>query len=354
VAAGAVALLTACSGGGSTTDSSSPSASPSASSASAINVGVGEITPHNIDSVAVMIQSGPTYSDSASKWEGAQAAATEAGVTADVYWSNQDPATELSNFNTIINTGKYGGLVIQAVSPQMCKLIADNVVSAQIVVTAMSGPLCDDGTGVGEQLVAPGTIAYVDNNNLINGAETMFNGAAEMLGDGPQKVLQVWGSEGHTTVVAHQTAWKTFADAHPNWELLGTTFVADWTTPSAYAATQNLLQAHPDATVVFTPYIDITAGVANAIKDDDRSDQVSLFETSGGTDLSMSLMREGRLSGFVPTASFDSGYQAVTATAKALKTGSAPENRWIVLDGPFVTADTVDAYEADLKETESK
>jgi ABC-type sugar transport system substrate-binding protein len=315
---------------------------------------VGKITPHNIDSIAVMIQSGPTYSDSATKWKGAQAAAAAAGVTVDVYWSNQDPGTELSNFNTITNSGKYGGLVIQAVSRQMCKTIADSAVTSQMVVTAMSGPLCDDGTGVGEELVAPGTIAYIDNNNLINGAETMFNGADQMLGGKPQKVLQVWGNEGHTTVVAHQTAWDAFAAKHPDWELEGTTFVADWTTPAAYTATQNLLQTHPDTTVIFTPYIDITAGVANAIKDAGLTDQISLFETSGGTDLSIDLVKQGRLAGFVPTASFESGYEAVTTTAATLKSGTLPAERWIVLPGPFVTADTVDDYAADLSKTESK
>lgn len=314
IAAASVLVLAGCSGESASTDSTDSGSS----SASAIDVGIGEVTPHDMDNIAVMIQAGPTYSDSASKAEGAKAAAKDLGVNVDIYWSDNDPNTELSNFNTIVQGKKHGAIGIQSVSPQMCKIVADAVIDAQLVVDAFGGPLCSDGSESGEELVAPGTVAFVEQNNLVEGAKVMYEGAAEQLGDGPQKVVLVFGNEGHTTVTAHEVAWDEFAAEHPDWEVVGKVYT-DWTTPGAYADTQNLLQANPDATVVFSTFIDITAGVVNAVADQGLEDQVSVYESSGGTDLSVDLLNQGKIQGTVPGLSYDVGYAAVESLVKAGK-----------------------------------
>jgi ABC-type sugar transport system substrate-binding protein len=228
---GLAAVLSACSGSsGSTTGSSTPAAG-----AVSVDVGNGTITPKNANNIAVMIQAGPTYSDSAAKAEGAKAAAKDLGVNVDIFWSALDPGTEVSNYNTIMTSGKYGALAVQPVSPQLCKTIAADSVKAQMLVTVFGGPLCATGTETGDALKAPGTITYVDQNNLTEGATIMYNGAADLLGTGPEKVLLVFGNQGHTTVVAHEKAWDEFAATHPNWTVAGKIYT-DWTTPGAYSA----------------------------------------------------------------------------------------------------------------------
>lgn len=342
------ATLAACgsdtSSGAGATGSSAGAASGAASGVS-VDVGTGSIAPHDTNNIAVMLQAGPTYSDTQNKAEGAQAAAKDLGVTADVFFSNLDPATELTNYNTIINSGKYGAIVVQAVSPQLCKLMPEDAIKHQLLIAVMGGPLCATGTEEGEALRAPGTLTYVDQNNLINGATTMFDGAAKMLGDGPQKVLLVFGNEGHPTVVAHETAWDTFAAAHPNWEVVGKVYT-DWTTPGAYASTQNLLQANPEATVAFSTYVDITAGLTKAIQDQNLTDQISVFETSGGTQVSQDLIKSGALKGSVPTYPYDVAYAAMKSVVDAANGQKVPG--YILLDKfatiPMITQDTVDQY----------
>jgi ABC-type sugar transport system substrate-binding protein len=266
-------------------------------------------------------------------------------VTADVFYSNLDPATELTNYNTIINSGKYGAIVVQAVSPQLCKTMPEDAIKHQILVAVMGGPLCATGTETGEALRAPGTLTYVDQNNLINGAAAMFDGAAKMLGDGPQKVLLVFGSQGHPTVVAHETAWDTFAAAHPNWEVVGKVYT-DWTTPGAYASTQNLLQANPDATVAFSTYVDITAGLTKAIADQGLTDKISVFESSGGTQVSTDLIKSGAIKGSVPIYSYDVAYAGVKAVEDAANGQKVPG--YILLDKyakiPMITQANLDQY----------
>lgn len=345
LALGLVLSLAACGGTTEPQSGGSSSGSPAAGTAAAVSVGTASITPHNMDKIAVMLQAGPTYSDTQAKAEGAATAAKELGVTADIYYSNLDPATELTNYNTIVNSGKYGAIVVQAVSPQLCKLMPQDAVTHQTLVVVIGGPLCATGTESGEDLRAPDTVTYVDQNNLINGAQTMYDGAAAMLGDGPQKVLLVFGNQGHTTVVAHEKAWDEFAAAHPNWEVVGKVYT-DWTTPGAYASTQNLLQASPDATVVFTTYIDITAGVTKAIADQNLGGQLSAFETSGGTQLSKDLITAGEIDGSVPTYPYDVAYTGVQAAIDAAQGQTVPG--YIHLEKydtiPMITKDNLAQY----------
>jgi ABC-type sugar transport system substrate-binding protein len=316
-AIGLVALLAACSSTG------VAPAGQGATSAVKVDVGDGTITPKNANNIAVMIQAGPTYSDSATKAKGAQAAAKALGVHVDIYWSALDAGTEISNYNTIMSSGKYGALAVQPVSPQLCKTIAADSVKAQMLVTVFASPLCATGTETGDALKAPGTISYIDQNNLAEGAKIMYDGAEKLLGDGPEKVLLVFGNQGHPTVVAHEKEWDKFAAAHPNWKLGGKIYT-DWTTPGSYASTQNLLQANPDATVIFSTYIDITAGVVKAVAEQKLTKQISVFETSGGTDLSMQLLKAGTLAGSVPSRPYDVGYEAVKSIVDATKGKTQP------------------------------
>ena len=342
LALGLATTLAAC---GSASQGAAGSSTAGSVSGVSVDVGTGTIAPHDTGTIAVMLQAGPTYSDTANKAAGAQAAAKDLGVTADIFYSNLDPATELTNYNTIINSGKYGAIVVQAVSPQLCKLMPDDAVKHQLLVAVMGGPLCATGTETGDALRAPGTLTYVDQNNLIDAATTMFDGAAKMLGDGPQKVLLVFGNQGHPTVVAHETAWDTFAAAHPNWEVVGKVYT-DWTTPGSYASTQNLLQANPDATVAFSTYIDISAGLTKAIADQNLTDKISVFETSGGTQVSLDLITSGALEGSVPIYSYDVAYAGVKAIDDAANGQTVPG--YIRLDKyakiPMITQDTLDQY----------
>lgn len=312
-----IALLAAC--------STAPTASTGAGASSTVkvDVGTGTITPKNANKIAVMIQAGPTYSDSATKAEGAKAAAKALGVDVDIYWSALDAGTEISNYNTIMSSGKYGALAVQPVSPQLCKTVAADSVKAQMIVTVFGGPLCASGTETGDALKAPGTISYIDQNNLAEGAKIMYDGAGKLLGTGPEKVLLVFGNQGHSTVVAHEKEWAIFAAAHPTWTLVGKIYT-DWTTPGAYSATQNLLQANPGATVIFSTYIDITAGVVKAVAEQKMTKQVSVFETSGGTDLSLSLLKAGSMAGSVPSHPYDVGYAAVKSIVDATRGATQP------------------------------
>src|SRR5689334_15006095 len=85
------ATLAACgsdTGSGAAGSGSSAGAASGSASGVSVDVGTGSIAPHDTNNIAVMLQAGPTYSDTQNKAEGAQAAAEALGVTADIFFSN--------------------------------------------------------------------------------------------------------------------------------------------------------------------------------------------------------------------------------------------------------------------------
>lgn len=317
----ATAVLAGCSGSGQA--STSDSASGGSGGGVSVPVAGGEVKTHDATDIAVMLQATPTYSDTLIKANGVKDAAKALGAKVTLYYSNLDPATELANYQSIVNSGKYGALIIQSVTSQLCKTIGSDALSKNMLVVVIGGPLCGDGTASGTSLRAPGTLAYIDTNNLIPGNLMMLKGAEKVLGPGPQKVLMIEGTQGHPSTNSQLTAWKQFASTVPNWKLDGTVYT-DWTTPGAFSSTQNLLQSHRNATVIFTPYVDITAGVVKAIDAAGLSSKISVFETSGGTKVSVQMLQQGQILGSVPTYSHEAAYQAVQDIVDASKGKSVP------------------------------
>ena len=325
---GAVALtsaLAAC-GASETPTASSPTATTGASSAAAgatIDVGSGKITPKNIDKIAYMVQAGKTFSYTAAQAQGAQDAAKELGVTVDVYYSNLDPTVELSNFNQIFPTDKYGGLLIQSVNQQLCKTIGDTSVKESMLVLVVGNPLCDQATAVGEALWSPGTIGYMGGQNGVDGITGLLNDSAKLV-TGPQKVMLAMGIKGHPSVVAWEAAFKEFQTTHPDWTLANETFT-DFTTPGAFAAVQNSLQGNPDVTIIYSLYVDVTAGVVKAVAAQNLTDKIKVFENGGGSKVSVQLLTEGKEVGSLPVYPYSLGFEGVKSMVAALKGTQPPK-----------------------------
>ena len=339
----AVATLAAC---GSTSSGGSPAASSGGGTAS-IDVGTGKITPVHTDRIAYMVQAGKTFSYTAAQAQGALDAAKKLGVTVDVYYSNLDPAAELSNFNQIFATGKYGGLIIQSVNQQLCKTIADGSVKNQILVYVVGNPLCDQATKSGEELWSPGTIGYMGGQNGVDGITSLLEASAKTL-TGPQKVMLAMGIKGHPSVVAWEVALKKFQETHADWTLANETFT-DFTTPGSFAAVQNSLQGNADVSVIYSLYVDVTAGVVKAVAAQNLAGKIKVFDNGGGSKVSVQFLQSGQQAGSLPVYPYSLGYQGVTTMVAALK-GTQPP-KFIAGDGNpdaistgMITKDTVGSF----------
>lgn len=316
----AATLLAAC-GDASTEGGNGPSGSNNGSSSSAaasgIDVGTGTVTPKNTDRIAYMVQAGKTFSYTNAQAKAAVDKGKELGVGVDVYYSDLDPAKELANFQQAFSGGKYGGLIVQSVTPQLCKTIESDSVKNQVLVEVVGNPLCDQATAVGEDLWSNGTITYMGGQNGVDGITDLLNASAERQ-TGPQKVMLVLGIKGHPSSTAWEVAFKKFQETHPDWSLANTVYT-DFTTPGSFSAVQNALQADKDVTVAYSLYIDVTAGAAKALDAQGLTGKVALYENGGGSKVSVELIQKGQIQGSLPTYPASLGARGVEVMVEAFK-----------------------------------
>ena len=222
--AGVTALgLAACGSGA----SDSAASGASGASSSGLDVGVGQIHPKgDSKTIAVMINGTPSISFSAAQAAAAKSEAAKLGYRVDVLYANLDPSTELSNFQHVLSSGSYAGLILDPVNTQLCVPMKTQALQHNLPVEVIANALCDDGTGSGDELWAPGTLSYIGGLSNLPGVQEVLAAAAKQL-TGPQKVGLVLGPQGHATgSVAWQTAWKAFAGAEqPRPQAL---FARDW------------------------------------------------------------------------------------------------------------------------------
>ena len=329
VLAGAVALMTTLAACGSSTPPVASSSTPPAASSSTppaatgIDVGTGTITPKNTDHIAYLVQATKTYSYTVAQAKAAVDAGAAAGVTVDVYYDELKPETELANFQLAFSGGKYGGIIMQPGNAQLCKTIAADSVKQQVLVEIVGNALCDDGTGIGESLWAPGTIAYMGGQNGVDGITTVLDAAAKTH-TGPQKVMLAMGIKGHPSTVAWEAAWKLWQPKHPDWTLAAETF-SDFTTPGAFTSVQNSLQGNPDVSVIFSLYIDVTAGVVKAVEAAGLKDKIAVFENGGGSKVSLQLLAAGKIAGSLPVYPASLGADGVKTMIAAFKGTQPPK-----------------------------
>jgi len=290
---GSAAATTAASGGSATSSSSG-----SSSSSAGINVGVGTIQPGTSKNIAVFDQSSPAYSYGVALAKGAQAEASKLGYHIDLHYDNLNAATELSGFQQAIESGKYSGILIEPFNTQLCVPLKTEAIKYKVLVEVVGTPICDDGTGVGDALWAPGTISYVGGQNGVPGINQVLAEAAK-LQKGPQNVGFIFGPNGYASDTAWQVAFKNFQKTHPTWNLTATSY-GDFTTPTSYQLAQNMLSGHSDITVMFDPYIDATVGVAKAISSAGKTGKVALYDNGGGSSVAKKLVQEGQLQGDLP------------------------------------------------------
>jgi ribose transport system substrate-binding protein len=341
--------LAACGGSSSSTSSaSSPSAATTSSSsgssgtttaaasgsstcsAGAIDVGVGCVVPKaGNKNIAFFGQATNAYTYTVAQTNAAVAEGKKLGYNVTISYDNLNPATELANFQQAVSSGKYAGIIFQPVNTQLCVPMRSVPIHSHVLVEIVGTPLCDKGTGNGAELWAPGTISYVGGQNNVDGINSVLATAAK-LSTGQQKAAFIMGLNGNPSVVAWQTAWKPFAAAHSNWDLIDTAYT-DFTTPQAFTATENAITAHPDITAIFSPYIDVTSGIVKAIQAQGKAGKIKVYENGGGSSIAASLVKAGSLTGDLPVYPESLGSTGVQTMVQALQGKQPP--RFIPGDG---------------------
>jgi enoyl-CoA hydratase len=340
------AALTACGSGGTSATSassagssssatsasavgSSSSASPASSAGAGLDTGAGTIQPKPIKNVAMLLNYNDSATFSRSMISAAKATAAKAGINLDVKFANLEPATELANYQDAMTSGKYQGIVIQAIAGQLCDLVKKDAITYNMPVVAMVSPLCSNAADHGEGQWSPGSLAYVGGMNDRDHTVSLLTSATANT-PGPQKVMLVVGTDTHPNTLSFIGGFEDFVKSHPDWKLVDTVYT-NFSPQDAFAKTQNALQGHKDTTMILTSYAGITNGVVQAVEAQGLTGKIAIYDQTGGSAESKKLIENGGITGTLPSYPESMATAALQAVIDAGK-GTQPK-RFISDDG---------------------
>jgi ribose transport system substrate-binding protein len=322
-----IALLSACSSSGS--GSTSGGGSATAASGTAVNVASGSIHPQKMKNIALILNDNLSATYSVALVNAATATAKKDGVALNLLYDNLSAPTELTNYQSVLSSGKYQGVIVQPLTGQLCQPVASDAVSHNIAFVAIVSPLCSDTVKPGSDPWAPGTVSFVGGMNNLSHTVALMKSAASHT-PGPQKVLLVVGTQTLPDTVSFLAGYKQYAQTNPQWTTAGTVYT-DFTSPDALSKTENFLQGNKGVTMIFTSYAGITQGVIQAIQAQKLQGKIAVYDQTGGNAQDFALVKSGQLTGTLPSYPASIGSAAVQALVDA-GNGTTPE-RFINNDG---------------------
>jgi ribose transport system substrate-binding protein len=318
----AATALTACGSVGS-------SASDSESSGRTIDVGTGTLDVQKMKNVALLMNNDNSATYTVALVDAANKAAKDNGVKLDVKYAHLDAPTELANYQSVLSSGKYQGMIVQPLTGQLCAPVASDSVAKKLAVVVMVSPLCSTTAKTSDGPWAPGTVSFVGGMN--NRAHTVdLLSAAAKNSPGPQKVMLVVGTQTLPDTISFLDGYKDFAANHPDWTLSDTVYT-DFSAPDALAKTQNALQGNSDVTMIVTSYAGITDGVVQAIDAQKLQGKIAVYDQTGGNSQSVALIKAGKLTGTLPSYPASIGIASLQALLDAASGPTPP--RFIDDDG---------------------
>lgn len=269
--------------------------------------------------------------------QGAKDAAEKVGATLTVFDAKLDPVNQLNQMKNAIQTGQYNAfLIFPLAGPVVCEAATVDAPAAGILVSAYHFSLCDATFKNGDDQAIPGMVQYVGGSSTYAVFEKYLSYIIEK-NPGPQKVGIITGLSLADDTLRIQQVVDGLKTTNPDFQVVGIQNT-DYTIPDAHSRAQNLLQSHPDLSIIITTYSNITRAAATALEEAGRLGQVKLYDF-GGTIWTKSAIEAGHVEATVP-------FYAYTATAVAVENlalahQGKPIPRYIENDGGPLDAPTI-------------
>lgn len=265
-------------------------------------------------SIALFYSEGNAFLTAAN--EGAKQAAEDLGVDLTLFNSNFDPQQQLNQLETAYTQGGFDAFIIAPLDGNLlCSFVTDTVLPAEIAVVTIQTPLCGRDTERGDEQVEPGTFAHVTGQNLEIYEEWMAQ-IAERNPDGG-KVAVLSGPPLLANTINLEAAVETLGGA---FEVVASQ-TTDYTTPTAFAAAQTMLQANPDIDIFIANYTGITQGVAEAAAAAGSPAKIYDF---GGDQWALEMVDSGTIAGTVMMLPATETAMAIQLVLDALSGAGSP------------------------------
>jgi ribose transport system substrate-binding protein len=319
-------LATACSSGGTPSESSgSGSGSSALAAAKDLSIDVGLDAPIKIPAGQQLKVAG--FSASGNSWQNAFQKSIKdtieaAGGSYTQFDAKFDPQTQLDQLTNAVTTGGFNAWILTSFDGNLvCDTVAQAAAKGILVVT-VPGPICGrDHNEWGKDYWQPGTLAAVDGTNSVTYVRSWME-AVNKRTEAGEKVLFVGGPQTNPATVSAQAAWDDVFGARSDLNLLPLSYT-DFTAPTSLTKVQDVLAANPDITTILSFYTDITRGTLEAIDSAGLTGKVKVYDL-GAEQFSIDSIKNGALTSTVPFSPIESGVGAAQAIIDAYNGKEVP------------------------------
>lgn len=286
-------LALAVTGCGSSNDTSS-STGTAAAAATTVDMGGG----HTFDvgdgelKIAFFTATGNEYLNAQVK--AAKETASKVGASMTIFDSKFDAATQANQVQDALTSGRFNAFIMQSVQPdQICNTVR-RALDKGILVSVVNQAICKRGLNEGEDLWEPGTVDYVGGTQTESAFRAWLD-AIVAAHPGPQKVAVFTGLPTSTNTFNTLNALKEIESEHPDFEVVAKAST-DYSVAQGQQKAQDVLQAHPDLTLLVSNYSDVTKGALQAVTSAGKAGAITVYDY-GANRWAVDQVKAGKLGG---------------------------------------------------------
>jgi ribose transport system substrate-binding protein len=245
-----------------------------------VNVGLSKpITVKGSKLKIAMLSLGNTDPDLLAENDAAVKAAKADGASLTVLNSGLNPTTQDSQLSSVLSSGQYNAILVQAIAGQeLCTDLTKQAPAKGIEVVAISQPICNTAPLGPTQQWVKGIVASYQNSSppfYVQEIEHALKSHPNIT-----RVAAIYGPALSADTVEFETAIKDLQKKDPKLTVEAT-YNGDYSQPNGLQLTQGLLQAHPTVQAIFTQAPGDADGAAEAIKDAGDTGKVVVIDSSG-------------------------------------------------------------------------
>lgn len=257
------------------------------------------------------------------------------GAEVTIFDGKFDATTQYNSLQTIIQSGKYNAILLPSLDSNLnCKVATEQAPAKNIVVVAMTTALCGRTVNEGDELWAPGTLAFVGGVDTVE-YWTDYLEYVIAQNPGPQKVIMLKGPDNIGITINLDAAIEKVTAAHPEFQIVAEANT-DYSIPQGNQKAADMLQAHPDATILFSAYVTLTQGAVQAVQAAGRTGEIKIYD-KGSSKYSIEQLEAGTILASAPEYPRTTITSALQQVVDALD-GKAP-TRFLKNSGAPLPAD---------------
>ena len=272
-----VSLVVAACGGGTASTAPSAAATAAAPTTAASQAAAPSVAPKTLEIAYLSFAVANSYD--APMLAAAKTAASTGNANITVFDANLVPATQVKQLQDAVASGKYDAIITQPLFGAGMVEDVKKAIAAGIAVGNIDQVLGSDMTTPNSQVEGlSSNVAFVPSELGRKIGELVVAACADLKAN-PCNVGYIWSVKAAALDIALKAAFDTAIASHPEIKVVSDSGESFYTTALGLKASQDIVAAHPDISVIVSADQAIT-GAVQAVKD--IKDKVRLVGYGGG------------------------------------------------------------------------